>query len=94
MVQTFLLEASTAFCWTPNFKEYSSTRHPQPNRCFRKSRFTRVLDIDHGDVDSVEHAWFVNHGYHTTSSDDLSIHIAVLMQRFLVNLITHCLVAV
>jgi len=83
MMQNFLLETSTEFCWTINFDGHSCTRHAQLNRCFRMSRFTRGLDIGHGDVGSVGHAWFVNHGYHTTSSDDLSKHIAVLMQRFL-----------
>jgi hypothetical protein len=82
MVQTFLL-AFTAFCWTPYFHEHSSTPHAQLNLFFRMSRFTRVLVTVHSDVGSVEHDWFVNHGYHIASSNDLSIHIAVPMQRFL-----------
>jgi len=41
MVQTFLLDASTVFCWTPNVDEHSSTRHARLNWCFRMSRFTR-----------------------------------------------------
>lgn len=55
MVQAFLLEASIAFCWTANVDGHSSTRHAQLNRCFRMSRFARVLDTGHGDVGSVEH---------------------------------------